>query len=37
VAGVVIGTALQQRIPERAVALAFGCLLVVSAVILVAE
>jgi uncharacterized membrane protein YfcA len=37
VAGVVLGTALQQRIPERAVAFAFGVLLVVSAVLLVAS
>jgi uncharacterized membrane protein YfcA len=35
VAGVIMGTALQQRIPERAVAFAFGVLLVVSAVLLV--
>jgi uncharacterized protein len=34
-AGVVAGTALQQRVPERAVAFAFGVLLVVSAVLLV--
>jgi uncharacterized membrane protein YfcA len=35
VAGVVAGTAVQQRVPERAVAFAFGVLLVVSAVLLV--
>src|SRR5882757_10845411 len=35
VAGVIMGTALQQRIPERVVAFAFGVLLVVSAVLLV--
>ena len=35
VAGVVLGTAVQQRMPERAVAFAFGVLLVVSAVLLV--
>jgi uncharacterized membrane protein YfcA len=35
VAGVIAGTALQQRIPERVVAFAFGVLLVVSAVLLV--
>jgi uncharacterized membrane protein YfcA len=35
VAGVIMGTALQQRIPERAVAFTFGVLLVVSAVLLV--
>jgi uncharacterized membrane protein YfcA len=35
VAGVILGTALQQRIPERVVAFAFGVLLVVSAVLLV--
>jgi uncharacterized membrane protein YfcA len=35
VVGVVAGTALQQRVPERAVAFAFGVLLVVSAVLLV--
>jgi uncharacterized membrane protein YfcA len=34
-AGVVIGTALQQRIPERLVAGAFAVLLVVSAALLV--
>jgi uncharacterized membrane protein YfcA len=33
--GVVLGTALQQRVPERAVAIAFAVLLVVSAVLLV--
>ena len=33
--GVIAGTALQQRVPERAVALAFAVLLVVSAVLLV--
>jgi uncharacterized membrane protein YfcA len=35
IAGVIAGTALQQRVPERAVAFAFGVLLVVSAVLLV--
>jgi uncharacterized protein len=35
VAGVVAGTALQQRIPERAVAGIFAVLLVVSAAVLV--
>ena len=35
VLGVVAGTALQQRVPERAVAFAFGVLLVVNAVLLV--
>lgn len=35
IAGVVAGTALQQRIPERAVSLAFAVLLVVSAILLV--
>ncbi|MDX6607663.1 MAG: uncharacterized protein QOD14_2203 [Solirubrobacterales bacterium] len=35
VAGVILGTALQQRIPERAVSFGFGVLLVVSAVLLV--
>jgi uncharacterized membrane protein YfcA len=35
VAGVVAGTALQQRVPERAVAFCFAVLLVVSAVLLV--
>jgi hypothetical protein len=34
--GVVAGTALQQRVPERAVAAAFAVLLVVSAALLVA-
>jgi uncharacterized membrane protein YfcA len=34
-AGVVIGTALQQRIPERAVAFGFAVLLLVSALLLV--
>ena len=34
--GVVAGTALQQRMPERAVAAAFAVLLVVSAALLVA-
>jgi uncharacterized membrane protein YfcA len=33
--GVIAGTALQQRVPERAVAFAFAILLVVSAVLLV--
>ena len=33
--GVIAGTALQQRLPERAVAFAFAVLLVVSAVLLV--
>src|SRR3954453_6456028 len=33
--GVIGGTALQQRVPERAVALAFAVLLVVSAILLV--
>ena len=37
VAGVVAGTALQQRIPERAVAFAFAVLLTVSAVLLILE
>lgn len=36
VAGVVVGTAAQQRIPERAVAGAFSVLLVVSAILLIA-
>jgi uncharacterized membrane protein YfcA len=36
-AGVVIGTSLQQRISERAVAFAFGVLLVASAALLVFE
>jgi uncharacterized membrane protein YfcA len=35
IAGVIAGTALQQRVPERAVALAFAVLLVISAVLLV--
>jgi hypothetical protein len=35
VAGVVAGTAVQQRVPERVVAFAFGVLLVVSAALLV--
>jgi uncharacterized membrane protein YfcA len=35
IAGVVLGTAFQQRIPERAVAIAFAALLVVSAALLV--
>jgi uncharacterized membrane protein YfcA len=35
VAGVIAGTALQQRVPERAVAFGFGVLLVISAVLLV--
>jgi uncharacterized membrane protein YfcA len=35
VAGVILGTALQQRIPERVVSFAFGVLLVVSAALLV--
>jgi uncharacterized membrane protein YfcA len=35
VLGVIVGTALQQRVPERAVAVAFAVLLVVSAVLLV--
>jgi uncharacterized membrane protein YfcA len=35
IAGVVIGTALQQRIPERLVAIAFAVLLIVSAALLV--
>src|SRR3954465_11968642 len=33
--GVIAGTALQQRVPERVVAFAFAALLVVSAVLLV--
>jgi uncharacterized membrane protein YfcA len=33
--GVIAGTALQQRVPERVVAFAFGVLLLVSAVLLV--
>src|SRR3954464_6039955 len=35
VAGVIVGTAAQQRIPERAVAFGFGVLLVISAILLV--
>jgi uncharacterized membrane protein YfcA len=35
IAGVVAGTALQQRIPERAVSAIFAVLLVVSALVLV--
>ena len=35
VLGVIAGTALQQRVPERAVAFAFAVLLAVSAVVLV--
>jgi uncharacterized membrane protein YfcA len=35
IVGVVAGTALQQRVPERAVAFAFAALLVISAVLLV--
>lgn len=35
VLGVIAGTALQQRVPERAVAFGFAVLLVVSAVLLV--
>ena len=35
VAGVVAGTALQQRVPERAVSAVFAVLLVVSAAVLV--
>jgi uncharacterized membrane protein YfcA len=35
IAGVIAGTALQQRVPERAVAYAFSALLVASAVLLV--
>lgn len=35
--GVVAGTALQQRVPERAVAVAFSALLLVSAALLVAN
>lgn len=35
IAGVVAGTALQQRVSERAVAFAFAVLLVISAVLLV--
>jgi uncharacterized membrane protein YfcA len=37
IAGVTAGAALQQRVPERAVAVAFAVLLVVSAVLLVLE
>ncbi len=36
VGGVVAGTALQQRVPERAVSLVFAVLLIVSAALLVA-
>ena len=35
IAGVTVGTALQQRVPERAVAGGFAVLLVVSAVLLI--
>ena len=35
IGGVIVGTALQQRVPERVVAFAFGVLLVISAVLLV--
>jgi len=35
VLGVIAGTALQQRVPERVVAFAFAVLLVVSAILLV--
>jgi uncharacterized membrane protein YfcA len=35
IGGVIAGTAAQQRVPERAVALAFAVLLVVSAILLV--
>jgi uncharacterized membrane protein YfcA len=35
VLGVIVGTAAQQRVPERAVAVGFGVLLVVSATLLV--
>jgi uncharacterized membrane protein YfcA len=35
VAGVIAGTAIQQRVPERAVAFGFAVLLVVSAIVLV--
>src|SRR3954465_12291693 len=35
IAGVIAGTALQQRVPERAVAFSFAVLLVISAVLLV--
>jgi uncharacterized protein len=37
IAGVTVGTSLQQRVPERVVALAFAVLLVISAVLLVVE
>jgi uncharacterized membrane protein YfcA len=37
VAGVIVGTAWQQRVPERAVALGFGVLLVLSAILLVVQ
>jgi uncharacterized membrane protein YfcA len=37
VAGVVAGTAVQQRLPERAVAYAFSALLVASAILLVLD
>lgn len=37
VVGVVAGTALQQRMPERAIAGFFAVLLVISAVLLVAQ
>lgn len=35
VVGVIVGTAVQQRVPERAVAFAFAILLVVSAIFLI--
>ena len=35
IGGVIAGTALQQRIPERAVAFAFAVLLVISAILLI--
>jgi uncharacterized membrane protein YfcA len=35
VGGVIVGTALQQRVPERVVAFAFAVLLVISAILLV--
>ena len=35
VVGVIVGTAVQQRVPERAVAFAFGLLLVASAILLI--
>jgi uncharacterized membrane protein YfcA len=35
IGGVIAGTALQQRVPERVVAFAFGVLLVASAILLV--